>query len=212
LTQDAARQIFVEIADDGRDMEDIDKVLALTGNMPLAIDLLSHLVASESCNGVLSRWETERTSIVSKGYDRRSNLDLSISLSLSSPRITSIPHVRDLLSLLSTLPEGLSDVDFRQSKLPINNILSCKSVLLGTSLLYLDVQGRLKLLVPIREFMHKFYPTPPSLIESLLAHFTELLDIQRTYSGDLKYIGALGIFPRITSNAGNIEALFLQTL
>jgi hypothetical protein len=37
LTQDAARQIFVEIADDGHDMEDIDKVLALTGKCLLQL-------------------------------------------------------------------------------------------------------------------------------------------------------------------------------
>ncbi|KAJ6592264.1 P-loop containing nucleoside triphosphate hydrolase protein, partial [Mycena vulgaris] len=109
LTQDAARQTFIDIADEGHDGDDIDKVLFLTGNLPLAIDLMANLVESESCNSVLARWEEEKTSVLSNGYNKRSNLDVSISVSLSSPRITSVPHCRDLLSLLSILPDGLSD-------------------------------------------------------------------------------------------------------
>ncbi|KAJ6555328.1 P-loop containing nucleoside triphosphate hydrolase protein [Mycena vulgaris] len=97
LTQAAARQTFIDIADDVHDSDDIDKVLLLTDNMPLAIDLIAHLVDSEGCPQVLACWEDEKTSVISDGYDKRSNLDLSISLSLSSPRITSVPHCRDLL-------------------------------------------------------------------------------------------------------------------
>ncbi|KAJ6779208.1 hypothetical protein DFH09DRAFT_1179872, partial [Mycena vulgaris] len=82
LTQDAARQTFVDIADDCHDSDDIDKVLLLTDNMPLAIDLMAH------------------------------------------PRITSVPHCQDLLSILSMLPDGLSNIDLVQSKLPIQDILS----------------------------------------------------------------------------------------
>ncbi|KAJ6592223.1 P-loop containing nucleoside triphosphate hydrolase protein [Mycena vulgaris] len=85
LTQDAARQTFINIADDGHDSDDIDKVLLLTGNMPLAIDLMAHLVESEGCSNVLARWEEEKTSMISDGYDRQSNLNLSVSLSLLSP-------------------------------------------------------------------------------------------------------------------------------
>ncbi|KAJ6535861.1 hypothetical protein DFH09DRAFT_1402643 [Mycena vulgaris] len=57
LKQDAARQTFIDIADDCHDSDDIDKVLHLTGNMPLAIDLMAHLVESEGCPNVLARWE-----------------------------------------------------------------------------------------------------------------------------------------------------------
>ncbi|KAJ6542144.1 hypothetical protein DFH09DRAFT_1392762 [Mycena vulgaris] len=41
---DAARQTFIDIADDCHDSEDIDKVLLLTDNMSLAIDLMAHLI------------------------------------------------------------------------------------------------------------------------------------------------------------------------
>jgi hypothetical protein len=69
--------------------EDIEQILQFTDNMPLAVDLIAHLADYEGLLNVLARWQTERTSLLSLGYDRKSNMDVSISLSLSSPRITS---------------------------------------------------------------------------------------------------------------------------
>ncbi|KAJ7883798.1 P-loop containing nucleoside triphosphate hydrolase protein [Mycena leptocephala] len=126
IDEEAARRIFIDIADDQHIPEEVNKVLSLTDRMPLAINLLAHLVDSEGCSNVLSRWEEEKTSLISDGYDKKSNLDLSISLSLSSPRIKSIPQSQELLSLLSILPNGLSDAELAQSGLPIDNILGCK--------------------------------------------------------------------------------------
>jgi hypothetical protein len=85
LKHHAAQQTFIDIAEDHHNPEDIDQVLSLTDNMPLAIDLIAHLVDVVGCSSVLSRWEAERTSVISEGYDKKSNLDVSISLSLSSP-------------------------------------------------------------------------------------------------------------------------------
>src|SRR3978361_143414 len=119
LEQAAAHQTLINIVGDHHNPEEVDMVLSLTDNMPLAINLIAHLVDVEGCSSVLSRWEEERTSLISEGYDKRSNLDLSISLSLSSPRIKAVPHSEELLSLLSMLPDGLSDVELLQSKLPI---------------------------------------------------------------------------------------------
>ncbi|KAJ7873210.1 P-loop containing nucleoside triphosphate hydrolase protein [Mycena leptocephala] len=102
LAQSAARQTFIDIADGIHDPEEVDRVLSLTDNMPLAISLVAHLVDAEGCSNVLSRWENEKTSLISDGYDRQSNLDLSISLSLSSPRLQSYPHSQNLLSLINS--------------------------------------------------------------------------------------------------------------
>ncbi|KAJ7907824.1 hypothetical protein B0H13DRAFT_1550716, partial [Mycena leptocephala] len=169
LEQAAARQTFIDIADNKHDPKEVDKVLLLTDNMPLAINLIAHLVDSEDCSHVLSHWEEEKTSLISDGYDRTSNLDLSISLSLSSPRLNS--HSKNLLSLLSMLPDGLSDVELVQSKLPLDNILDCKAALIRTTLAYSDEHKRLKVLVPIREHMQKIHPPGDYLIQPLLKHF-----------------------------------------
>ncbi|KAJ7815600.1 hypothetical protein B0H13DRAFT_1568442, partial [Mycena leptocephala] len=177
LDQDAARQTFIDIADNTHNPEEVDQVLSLTDNMPLAINLLAHLAESEGCSNVLSHWEQEKTSLISDGYDRRSNLDLSISLSLSSPRLDSFPHSKDLLSLLSILPDGLSDAELVQAKLPIDNILGCKAALIQTTLAYSDEHKRLKALVPIREYMQKFMPPGNHLLWPLLKHFKELLEL-----------------------------------
>ncbi|KAJ6534602.1 hypothetical protein DFH09DRAFT_1405160 [Mycena vulgaris] len=209
LTQDAARQTFIDIADECHDSEDIDKVLLLTDNMPLAIDLIAHVVELEGCPQVLARWEEEKTSVISDGYDKRSNLDLSMSLSLSSPRITSVPHCQELLSLLSMLPDGLSDVELVQSKLPINSILSCKAVLLSTSLAYSDDQRRFKALVPIREYMARSYPPMDYLVQALLNYFHELLELEYKYHGT---VSASEMTIRITSNFSNIRSLLVNVL
>ncbi|KAJ7732634.1 hypothetical protein B0H16DRAFT_1238155, partial [Mycena metata] len=77
VAQDAARKIFIDIADDSHSPEEIDQILSLAANMPLSISLLAHLVDVEGCTKILSSWETEKTSILSEGSDRRSNLELS---------------------------------------------------------------------------------------------------------------------------------------
>ncbi|KAJ6779249.1 hypothetical protein DFH09DRAFT_1404950 [Mycena vulgaris] len=205
----AARQTFIDIADDCHDSDDIDKVLLLTDNMPLAIDLIAHLVESEGCPNVLARWEEEKTSVISDGYDKRSNLDLSISISLASPRITSVPHCQELLSLLSILPDGLSDIELVQSKLPIKNILSCKAALLSTSLAYGDDHRRSKTLVPIREYMAKSYPPMDHLVQALLNYFHQLLGFWYKYSGT---VTASEMTIQITSNVSNIQSLLLSRL
>jgi hypothetical protein len=77
--------------------------------MHLAIDLIAHLSDCEGLSNVLTRWETEKTAFLFVGQDRKSNLDASISLSLTSPRVTS--DAKESLSLLSILPDGLSDAE-----------------------------------------------------------------------------------------------------
>ncbi|KAJ7446309.1 P-loop containing nucleoside triphosphate hydrolase protein, partial [Mycena latifolia] len=171
LKQDAARKIFIDITDDSHSLEEVDKILLLADNMPLAINLIAHLVDHEGVSSVLDRWETEKTSLLSEGYDKGSNLDLSISLSLASSRIRALPQSQDLLSLLSILPDGLSDIELVQCLLPIENILSCKVALLSTSLAYTDDQQRLKALVPIREYMSKMHPPVTALVQPLLKYF-----------------------------------------
>ncbi|KAJ7493532.1 P-loop containing nucleoside triphosphate hydrolase protein [Mycena latifolia] len=158
LTDDAAWQTFIDIAEDSHSNEDIAHILQLTDNMPLAVDLIAHLVDAEGCSHVLDRWEIEKTSLLSVGQDKRSSLDASIALSISSSRMNFVPGAKELLGLLSILPDGLSDVELLQSKLPIQNVRRCKATLLGTSLAYIDNNKRLRSLVPIREHVLQFHP------------------------------------------------------
>ncbi|KAJ7877139.1 hypothetical protein B0H13DRAFT_1555113, partial [Mycena leptocephala] len=202
LEQDAAWKTFIDIADNTHNPKEVNKVLALTDNMPLAINLLAHLVDSEGCSSVLSGWDKEKTSLISAGHDKRSNLDISISLSLSSPRLNSVPHSKDLLSLLSMLPDGLSDAELVQAKLPIDNVLGCKAALIRTTLAYSDDHKRLKALVPIQEYMQKNKPPGNHLVQPLLKHFKELLELFMEYRGTQSSSATVA---RILSNYSNIQ-------
>ncbi|KAJ7178249.1 hypothetical protein C8R46DRAFT_1029735 [Mycena filopes] len=209
LAQDAAQKVFRDIADDGHLPEEINHVLELTDNVPLAICLLAHLVDVEGCAMVLLRWQTEKTSVISEGHDKRSNMELSISLSLSSPRITSMPHARDLLSLMAMLPDGLSDTELQQVKFPLQNILGCKVALVRTALAYVDEHKRLKVLVPIREYMQKLLPPTDQMIKPLLCHFQELLKVHRIYQGQKS--GTM-LVTQVKSNFTNIQNIFRHDL
>ncbi|KAJ7321318.1 P-loop containing nucleoside triphosphate hydrolase protein, partial [Mycena albidolilacea] len=202
LDQEAARRTFVDIADSGHSLEEIDQLLSLADNMPLAISLLAHLADTEGCSNVLFHWDKEKTSVISEGFDKRSNLDMSISLSLASPRIQSIPHSQELLSLLAMLPDGLTDLDLIQSKLPLENILKCKTTLKSTALAYSDEHNRLKVLMPIREYLQQHQPPGDHLVQSLFKYFQEMLKFYIDYMGTQSSSSTIS---RIKSNLTNIE-------
>ncbi|KAJ7446999.1 hypothetical protein FB451DRAFT_1536745 [Mycena latifolia] len=208
LSDLAARDTFFAIAEDVHDSRDVNKILSLTDNMPLAVDLIAHAVNFEgSCSAVLARWKSERTSLLSAGNDRKSDLDTSITISLSSSRMSA--GAKDLLSLLSMLPDGLSDVELVQSKLSMNDIMTCKATLLATSLAYIDDNRRLKSLVPIREHMQCFYPPSPLLIHPLQKYFHELLDLYWQYPRTQR--GAGGV-KHLALNVRNMGELLLRGL
>ncbi|KAJ7833784.1 hypothetical protein B0H14DRAFT_2514793 [Mycena olivaceomarginata] len=202
LDQEAARHTFVDIADSGHSLEEVDQILSLADNMPLVISLLAHLADTEGCSNVLSRWDKEKTSMISEGFDKRSNLDMSISLSLSSPRIQSTSHSQELLSLLAMLPDGLADVDLIQSKLPLENILKCKTTLKSTALAYSDEHKRLKVLMPIREYLQQHQPPGDRLVQTLFKYFQEMLKFYVHYIGTQSSSSTI---PRIKSNLTNIQ-------
>ncbi|KAF8164562.1 hypothetical protein K438DRAFT_1463730, partial [Mycena galopus ATCC 62051] len=158
LNHIAARQTFIEIADEIHDDSELDQLLEITDNIPLAVQLVATMVASEGCQATLQRWKKERTSMLSEGYDKRSNLQTSISLSLSGPRMLSVPQAADLLSLMSLLPDGISGIDLAHSKPPITDLAKCKTTLIRTSLAYVGGAGELKVLAPIREYIQTVRP------------------------------------------------------
>ncbi|KAJ7132133.1 hypothetical protein C8R44DRAFT_730849 [Mycena epipterygia] len=161
-----SRQTFLEIADEpsADEESDLSQLLDLpTDNLPLAISLMANVAASEGYSTALSRWKAESTALLSDGYDKRSNLEKSIDMSLTSPRMATSPHAQDLLSLLSLLPDDISDEDLFGSDVPIPALAQCKSTLLRTSLVFVDHDKRLKLLSPIREYIGSMHPPSHSL-------------------------------------------------
>src|SRR6185312_6298351 len=106
ISQDAAVAAFMATTDNFSSQSEVEQVLQLTDNLPLAIDLLANLVDAEGCTPVLHAWETNKTSLLSAGLSPHTSLDVSIKLSLDSPRMTE--GAKNLLALLAILPDGLS--------------------------------------------------------------------------------------------------------
>ncbi|KAJ7490880.1 hypothetical protein FB451DRAFT_1221318 [Mycena latifolia] len=205
----AARQTFIDIADDpeGQDEEALTELLELTGHLPLAVVLMAAIASFEGYPGALARWKTESTSLLSDGSEKSSNLDISIRVSLASPRMTS-PYAMDLLSLISLLPDGITEDDLLASQVPIPDIPTCRTSLIRTSLVYRDRDGRLKSLSPIRGYIQRFHWPAHSLTDPLRRYFLDLMSIWFSH----QQMSSKTLGPRLTSHLGNIHSLVLTVL
>ncbi|KAF8196365.1 hypothetical protein K438DRAFT_1934078 [Mycena galopus ATCC 62051] len=201
-----AQEHLALLVDNSNAIEEIDQLLGFTDNVPLAIDLIAHLADYEGFSNVLSCWKTEKTSLLSVGFDRQSSLDVSIGLSLSSPRIT--PDSKELLSLLSILPNGLSERELVQGNLGIPNILSCKAVLQATALAYRDSNQRLMLLMPIREYIQRILPPSLARIDRIRQYYYVLVELSRKYRGEQLQ----PVVKQITLNLANLHDILQQGL
>ncbi|KAJ7258835.1 P-loop containing nucleoside triphosphate hydrolase protein, partial [Mycena rebaudengoi] len=201
LSKVAAQQTFIEVADEGHDDAGVEKLLELTGNLPLAVSLIANVAGSEGCAKALSRWKLESTRMLSEGYDQTSSLDISIMLSYTSSRMT--PGSQQLLSILSMLPDGLASADMVQAKLPIPDILACKATLIQTALAFVGQDQHLKVLVPIREHILHIHPPVNPLKLKLREHFHQILDLWNQF----KNLNVADIHPQIARNLGNLNTV-----
>ncbi|KAF8140709.1 hypothetical protein K438DRAFT_1785475 [Mycena galopus ATCC 62051] len=163
----------------------VDQLLQFTGNMPLAVDLIAHLADYEGLPNVLSRWESEKTSMLSPthhGWEQ---------------------------GIIEPPLNGLSDVELVDAHLGIANIRSCKTVLQATSLAYQDSNKRLLLLMPIREYIKRILPPSQSHIQLLQSHFYALLNLYRKYSGQPQLQPVVN---QITLNLVNLDEVLKRGL
>ncbi|KAJ7473521.1 hypothetical protein FB451DRAFT_293536 [Mycena latifolia] len=168
---------------------------------------MANIVAQDGCEKTFSRWNIEKTRLLSDGCDKGSSLEISLTLSLTSSRM--MPEAQELLSLLSILPDGLSQAELVQSKLPIPNVLACKSTLIKTSLAYLDNGKRLRVLTPIREYIGGVYPPSPALKSPLRQYYHEILGLWHTL---LEIPHDRGIAARLIENFNNLQAVLSDAL
>ncbi|KAJ6526740.1 hypothetical protein B0H19DRAFT_1275590 [Mycena capillaripes] len=208
LSYDAARQTFLEISDVPEDNTEIDDHLQLTDHLPLAISLIANIVSFEGSTSTLRRWEEEHTTILSEGYNKRSNLDMSIDMSLSSPRMSMFPGARDLLAVIALLPDGILETDLMQCALPIQHIEKCKVTLIRTSLAYVDRDRRIKALAPVREYIRTVHPPSRELVRPLMNHLYQVLMLWKSF----RQIPAPECVTRISGNLGNLQSVLLWEL
>lgn len=104
-----ARSVFRSIAPERFDTRALDDVLEQMGDVPLAIELLAHAAEGEATpEGLAVRWHSERARLLQRATadHRLLSIGVSIDTSWSSPLMTD--PARQLLSVLSWLPDGVA--------------------------------------------------------------------------------------------------------
>jgi hypothetical protein len=133
LSDDAAKQTFMDITDNLCANEDISQLLQFTDNMPLAVDLIAHLSEYEGCSNVLNRWEVEKISLLSLDLQLRM-LEMGRLLCTSSTSESPLGRIERRLnnSLLSAVILGFErERPIDVSKLDIRSEPTLKATSLG---------------------------------------------------------------------------------
>jgi tetratricopeptide (TPR) repeat protein len=187
------KSILLEITDTAND-PCVYKLLECIGGIPLAASLLANLLRDdlETPSGLWSRWESERTSMIETGgQDRLSSLDVSIHLSIESPRMNACPSAKTILALLALLPNGFPEDSSLRSCLGENLAKKGHSyersiqALKRVALVSVDVipgstatdvpQARLRLVPAIRQYCLKNLSVTNHLISALTTVYAQFI-------------------------------------
>ncbi|KAI0296921.1 P-loop containing nucleoside triphosphate hydrolase protein [Multifurca ochricompacta] len=106
LSQDAAKEIWEEIGDNYD--KSAEELIKAVDYVPLAVTLLAHLAQATTPSLLLKEWNQKQTRLIQMGHSHRlSNLESSIQLSIDSGRMAAYPPAKDLLGILSLIPDGI---------------------------------------------------------------------------------------------------------
>ncbi len=106
LDCDAARQVWEHIADNYDEFA--EELIKAVDYVPLAVSLLAHLAQATSSQILLEQWNSKKTGFIYTGQaNKQFNLEYSIQLSIDSSRMRSNPSAKELLGVLSMLPDGM---------------------------------------------------------------------------------------------------------
>ncbi len=169
----AARDAFLAVAGEKfRDDPDLDRLLEAVDRLALAVVLLgSEAEAEPDLAGLWKRWQAKRTALLqhADGKERLNNIEVSLDFSLDGPRMT--PQARRLLPVLALLPDGVAHVDL-EALLP--GIAGDAAAVLRKTGLAFDQGPRLRMLAPVREYIHKVLVPEPEDLERAISHYLEL--------------------------------------
>jgi hypothetical protein len=130
LDHDAARRVWEQTVNNyDAFAEELTKAVDY---VPLAISLLAHLAQATSPELLLKLWHSRQTAFIYTGQENKlSNLEYSIQLSIDSSRMRANPSAKELLGVLSMLPDGMHIQQVERFK----GILSKIDILSGISTL-----------------------------------------------------------------------------
>ncbi|KZO96436.1 TPR-like protein [Calocera viscosa TUFC12733] len=201
LSHDAARQLWMSIA--RRRDHNVDQLLNRLDGLPLAITLLAHQGQLVSPTDLLEAYESERTALVeTDGGDRLTSLDVSIRLSINSHTMSQNPNAAQLLSLLCLLPEGVTISDLPKILPTVQGTRKSALALVAVALAA-NVNGRLRALSPIRDFVMEHLPPGGISLVELRAHYMLLADEAEKFGTDQSRT-AIGL---LSPEIGNINSV-----
>lgn len=135
LDCDAARRVWKQTANNYDDYA--EELVKAVDCVPLAVSLLAHQAISAEL--LLKQWNEKHTKFIKRGQgNRQLDLDDSIQLSIDSGRMRASPSAKDLLGVLSMLPDGIHIKQVERFKRILHNmdILSGLSTLQECSLIH----------------------------------------------------------------------------
>jgi tetratricopeptide (TPR) repeat protein len=149
-----ARALFLEFSE-AKFANDplLDGLLEKLDGLPLAIKLLAFQAQGDpNLNGLVQRYDTKRTALLSKGADKASNLAISLELSFEQPRMN--PLAQAAASVMALLPDGIKHSDIASV---LEDGEEAAHILRNVGLVF-DRDERLRMLAPVREHFHEAHP------------------------------------------------------
>jgi tetratricopeptide (TPR) repeat protein len=106
LDHDSARRVWEHTTETYDEFA--EELIKAVDSVPLAVSLLAHLAQATSPEILLRQWNSKQTGFIHMGQpNRQLSLDHSIQLSIDSSRMRANPSAKELLGVLSMLPDGM---------------------------------------------------------------------------------------------------------
>ncbi|KAI0046213.1 TPR-like protein [Auriscalpium vulgare] len=172
---DLAQKLFRQISNKWDEWA--ERLVTSVDGLPLAITMIANLAQSIQCKVLWEQWEQVNIGILERGKGHRlTSLEASIHLSIEGYQMRSKPGALLILSLLGTLPGGLSLKRIQQLQstfVEINDIQYSVQALLDSGLAQLTLDT-LHIHPLIQYYCQRHLPLSASHMKLLERHYVEL--------------------------------------
>ncbi|EIN05003.1 hypothetical protein PUNSTDRAFT_138186 [Punctularia strigosozonata HHB-11173 SS5] len=217
LSSSSAKQLFLSVNPDTTEEEhrDLDRLLEQCDGLPLAIKLLANVKGTFACSILLQQWEKRSTSLLKDEHQsptRLTSLDVSISLSLNSTMMKSVPEAMELLAVICRLPDGIKGgvQQLLDMDLGLEDVVGALAAILSAALVFRGPDGSIQVLSPIRQYVMAHHVLAKPQSEALVRYYVDLVNEHADKEpGDDGFKHAYDI---LTPEMGNIIFLFKEEL
>jgi len=207
FSREAAKRTWESLA--GTCDEWAEKLIDAVDHLPLAVTLLGSLAEVSTAEALWERWQKENIAVVEKEKgDKFSSLDFSIALSLESGRMATDSSSRQLLGILSLLPDGLPaspSPEFRRLFPDIPDISRSLDTLLARSLAVRAADKRVQVNSLVRLYCENHGLAAPEDRRALRDYYVTLASHAYDDLGP-------DMFKRMTTEVNNMESVLQKSL